>query len=228
MMGGPRLAEVMSKVAHELRSPLTSIHGFSSTLIKRWDRFSDEQKLQLVETIFADAQRMARIVSEVLDLARAESGQLELNRSWLDLREVLEQSVERVAHLPGHERVALRVPDEAQVHGDGDRLSHVFCNLIENAIKFSDEGEILVSGQRSGRQVDVTIRDRGVGIEPDRIGAIFSGPGPTGQKATPSGTGLGLYLAQALVAAHGGSIGVASKPGEGAEFTVSLPLPPDD
>ena len=80
-MSDPRLAEMISKMAHELRSPLTSVKGFSSMLMKRWDRFTDEQKFQFVETIHHDAERMSRIVSEVLDLARLESGRLELHKA---------------------------------------------------------------------------------------------------------------------------------------------------
>lgn len=228
VMRGANLAELMSKVAHELRSPLTSIQGFSSTLIKSWDRFSDEQKRQLVETIYSDSHRMARIVSEVLDLARAESGRLELNSSWLDLAAVLDNAIARVEHLPGSERVVVQVPEGGQVHGDFERLAHVFRNLIENAVKFSDEGDIVVSSNQTGDRVVVTVQDAGVGIEPERLGTIFEGPGPTGQKTGPSGTGLGLYLTKGLVAAHGGEIAADSVPGGGSTFTVVLPVPADD
>lgn len=227
-MAGANLAELMSKVAHELRSPLTSLQGFSATLIKRWDRFSDEQKRQLVETIYADSERMARIVSEVLDLARAESGRLELTKAWLDLRSVLDHALERAEHLPGHDRVVLEVPDGAQVYGDLERLAHVFFNLIENSIKFSDEGDIVVTAEPAPDVITVEVADRGIGIEPDRLESIFEGPGPTGQKSGPSGTGLGLYLTRALVAAHGGSIAASSTPGQGATFQVTLPVPDDD
>ena len=223
MDDAPRFAEMISKIAHELRSPLTSVKGFSSTLIRRWDRFSDEQKFQFVETIYADAERMGRIVSEVLDLARMESGRLELHLQNVDLAALATQAAAHHAALPGADRVQIQVPDGLRAHGDPERLSHVLGNVIENAIKFSDEGPITVSGRDLGAMVEVTVTDAGVGIEEERLDSVFSGPGPTGQKATPSGTGLGLYLSKRLVEAHGGKISVASEPGKGSTFTLTLP-----
>src|SRR3989337_4166550 len=110
-MSDPRLAEMISKMAHELRSPLTSVKGFSSMLIKRWDRFTDEQRLQFVETIHHDAERMSRIVSEVLDLARLESGRLELHRANHDLGPIAERAVRNTEIHPGSERIAASIPE---------------------------------------------------------------------------------------------------------------------
>ena len=223
MDDAPRFAEMISKIAHELRSPLTSVKGFSSTLIRRWDRFSDEQKFQFVETIHADAERMGRIVSEVLDLARMESGRLELHLQNVDLAALATQAAMHHAALPGADRVQVQIAEGLKAHADPERLSHVLGNIIENAIKFSDEGPIVVAGRSLGDTVEVTVSDEGVGIEPERLGSVFSGPGPTGQKATPSGTGLGLYLSKRLVDAHDGSMSVTSEPGRGSTFKVTLP-----
>ncbi len=220
---GPRFAEMISKIAHELRSPLTSVKGFSSTLIRRWDRFTDEQRFQFVETIHSDAERMARIVSEVLDLARLETGRLELHLQNVDLAALATAAAGHHKALPGSERVEVRLRDGLVAHADPERLTHVLGNLIENAIKFSDEGAILVEGRASPPAVELSVSDQGVGIEPERLEAVFSGPGPTGQKATPSGTGLGLYLSKRLMEAHGGSISVRSSRGTGSTFTITLP-----
>ncbi|MEA2433420.1 MAG: hypothetical protein QOG54_877 [Actinomycetota bacterium] len=222
MDDAPRFAELISKIAHELRSPLTSVKGFSSTLVRRWDRFTDEQKFQFVETIHADAERMSRIVSEVLDLARMETGRLELNKTMVDVGEMARRAVEHNAGLPGSDRVTIDA-ENVSVFADGERMGHVFGNLVENAIKFSDDGEIQVSARREGEWVEVRVLDHGVGIEPERLTTVFMGPGPTGQKATPSGTGLGLYLSKRLVETHGGTIEVTSSPGDGSTFTVRLP-----
>jgi hypothetical protein len=219
----PRFAEMISKIAHELRSPLTSVKGFSSTLIRRWDRFSEEQRFQFVETIHADAERMGRIVSEVLDLARLETGRLELHQQNVDLGALTEKAAGHHAALPGSDRVKVQVPEGLRTYADPDRLEHVLGNLIENAIKFSDEGDILVTGHDAGETVELSVTDHGVGIEEDRLEVVFLGPGPTGQKATPSGTGLGLYLSKRLIEVHGGDISVQSTPGEGSTFTVVLP-----
>lgn len=223
MDDAPRFADMISKIAHELRSPLTSVKGFSSTLIRRWDRFTDEQKFQFVETIHTDAERMGRIVSEVLDLARMESGRLELHLQNVNLAALATSAASHHAALPGADRVRVKIPEDLLAQADPERLGHVLGNIIENAIKFSDEGPIVVNGRSVGGAVEVTVADEGVGIEPERVGSVFSGPGPTGQKATPSGTGLGLYLSKRLVEAHGGSLSVASRPGQGSTFTVTLP-----
>ena len=219
----PRFAEMISKIAHELRSPLTSVKGFSSTLIRRWDRFTDEQKFQFVETIHSDAERMGRIVSEVLDLARLETGRLELHQQNVELSAIATQAAGHHAALPGADRVEVRIAEGLRAFADPERLGHVLGNLIENAIKFSDEGAIVIDGSADDGRVSVRVSDRGVGIGPDRLGDVFSGPGPSGQKATPSGTGLGLYLSKRLMEAHGGSIEVESTPGEGSTFTIVLP-----
>jgi signal transduction histidine kinase len=216
-------ADMISKIAHELRSPLTSVKGFSATLLGRWDRFSDEQRYELIEAIHADAERMGRIVSEVLDLARLESDRLELHRRQIELKDVAVKAAEHVARLPGSDRIQVEVPEDLIAHVDGERIEHVLTNLIENAVKFSEKGPITVSGKKVDGMVQVTVTDSGVGVEADRLGSIFLGPGPTGQVATPLGTGLGLYLSRKLVQAHGGTLEVDSTEGEGSTFTMLVP-----
>jgi len=224
MSDDQRFAEMISKIAHELRSPLTSVKGFSSTLIKRWDKFTDDQKFQFIETINADADRMSRIVSEVLDLARLETGRFELHATGIELRPVAEKAATHHAMLPGADRVVVDVPEGLSAWADPDRLGHVLSNLVENAIKFSDEGDIRISGRALDEdKVEVSVTDQGVGIEESRLAEVFSGPAPAGQRATPSGTGLGLYLSRRLVEAHGGSIAVQSELEKGSSFTIVLP-----
>ena len=224
MSDDQRFAEMISKIAHELRSPLTSVKGFSSTLIKRWDKFTDEQKFQFVETIHSDADRMSRIVSEVLDLARLESGRFELHATRVDLRSIAEKACTHHATLPGAERVEVDVPEGLTAWADAERLGHVLSNLVENAVKFSDEGPIRISAKPlDDGGVELKISDQGIGIESERLDHVFSGPAPSGQRATPSGTGLGLYLSRRLVEAHGGSIVVESEVDRGSTFTVVIP-----
>ena len=221
--GGTGFAELISKIAHELRSPLTSVKGFSATLVKRWDRFTDEQRLQFVETIYADAERMGRIVSEVLDLARLESNSLEINPHEVGVRAIAEQSAEHLAGLTGGDRVSVDVAEDAVVFVDPERLGHMLRNLIENAIKFSDEGAITVTAETKGDEVEIKVIDEGIGISQDRLEDLFRGPGPTGQRSGPSGTGLGLYLTRRLAEAHGGSLSVESRYEEGSTFALRLP-----
>ena len=216
-------AELISKIAHELRSPLTSVKGFSATLVKRWDRFTDEQRLQFVETIHADAERMGRIVSEVLDLARLEANRLEIHPAEVEVAGVARQSAEHLSGLPGGERVTVDVSDEIKAFVDPERLGHMLRNLIENAIKFSDEGDIRVTAGARDGNVEIVVEDSGIGIEDERLGDLFLGPAPHGQRSGPSGTGLGLYLTRRLAEAHGGDISVDSEVGKGSRFTITLP-----
>lgn len=216
-------AELISKIAHELRSPLTSVKGFSATLVKRWDRFTDEQRLQFVETIHADAERMGRIVSEVLDLARLEANRLEIHPAEVEVAGVAQQSAEHLAGLPGGERVTVDIPPDVKAYVDPERLGHMLRNLIENAIKFSDEGDIKVTADAHDGAVDIVVEDAGIGIEEERLDDLFLGPAPHGQPSGPSGTGLGLYLTRRLAEAHGGAISVESEEGKGSRFTITLP-----
>ena len=221
-------AELISKIAHELRSPLTSVKGFSATLVKRWDRFTDEQRLQFVETIHADAERMGRIVSEVLDLARLEANRLEIHVQDVKVASIAKQSADHLAGLSGGDRVEVTIPDDLTAHVDPERLGHMLRNLIENAIKFSDEGPITIRAIGSDGEVAIVVEDRGIGIEPHRVPELFSGPAPAGQRSGPSGTGLGLYLTRRLAEAHGGSLAVQSEPDQGSIFTLVLPAGPSD
>jgi signal transduction histidine kinase len=216
-------AALVSQVAHELRSPLTSIKGFSATLVKAWDRFSDDERLRFVETISADAERMNRIVSEVLEAARIESGRLRLELRETALAPVIKRAIERMGELPGTQRVTAKVDEALSAYVDPARLENIIATLIENAIKFSDEGSIDVDARPAERGVELRVRDQGIGIEQDRIPEIFDRPSRRVEHATPSGSGLGLYLARRLVEAQGGSIGVQSEPGAGSTFTVRLP-----
>ncbi|CAN5650212.1 hypothetical protein BH24ACT26_BH24ACT26_06700 [soil metagenome] len=223
-MSDIEFAEMISKIAHELRSPLTAVQGFSGTLVKRWDRFSDEQRLELVTTIHSDAVRMGRIISEVLDLARLETGHLTLTVDEVSVAAVAERVAGNVGRLPGAERLSTDIPDELMVSADAARLEHIMTNVVENAIKFSDEGPVELSARADAGGVEISVADQGVGIEPERLTSIFAGPAPSSaQSATPMGSGLGLYLTKRLVEAHGGSIAVESRPDAGSRFTVSLP-----
>jgi signal transduction histidine kinase len=228
-MENHRFAEMISKIAHELRSPLTSIKGFSSTLTQRWDRFTDEQRLQFVETIHADSERMGRIVTEVLDLARIEAGRLQLAPRPTALRAVAETAIDHLGKLRGVERIVVDIDEEIRVWADPERLTHILRNLIENGLKFSDEGPITIEARPAGSgTVETRVSDEGVGIAEELLTEVFSGPAPIAQKSGPTGAGLGLYLTRRLTEAHGGSIRVESKVDAGSTFIVTLPTEAPD
>ncbi|MGH2751159.1 MAG: sensor histidine kinase [Actinomycetota bacterium] len=213
-------AQLIAGAGHELRSPLTSVKGFSATLVKRWDRFTDEQRLQFIETIHADSERMSRIVTEVLDLARAEVGQLELQLGPVNLGVCVNLVIERFQD-DGIERLEVDVPDGLSAWTDRERLERGIENLIENALKFSD-GPVSVSADVKDDVVQVAVSDNGPGVDPEHLPRIFSAAGPRGHKA-PTGLGLGLVLMYRVLEAQGASLAVASEPSTGATFTITLP-----
>jgi hypothetical protein len=221
MSDEPRFAELIARSGHELRSPLTSIKGFSSTLVKRWDRFTDEQRLQFIETIHADSERMGRIVSEVLDLARAEVGNLELQLGPVNLPVCIKTVVDRYAEGPDVDRIEMDVPDGLKAWTDRDRFERSLDNLIENACKFST-GRISIVAERRGDSTLVSVADQGDGIDPKHLPNLFLAPGPRGNKA-PSGLGLGLMLSDKVLRAQGASIAVDSRPQSGTTFTMTFP-----
>ena len=226
-MTDTRIADMISKIAHELRSPLTSVKGFSSMLLTRWDRFTDEQRFQFIETIHADAERMGRIVSEVLDLARMEADRLELHQGRIEVADVAHKAAARLGELPGTERIEYTIYEGLTVWVDAERLEAVLGQLLENAVRYSDEGSIVVAAEPADGGVQIEVKDNGVGIEPEVLPHIFSGPAPRGAGyKPPSGAGLGLYLSRGLVEAHGGRISAKSAPGEGSVFTIWLPEGP--
>ncbi|MFN2488440.1 MAG: sensor histidine kinase [Actinomycetota bacterium] len=222
-MSDAHFAEMISKIAHELRSPLTAVQGFSGTLVKRWDSFDDARRLELVTFVHADAVRMGRIISEVLDLARLETQRLELNLADVNIAATAARAAANVARLPGSERLTIDVDEGLTVWADAARLEHILTNLVENAVKFSDEGPIEMSARRTDDTIEVAVADRGIGLEPERLPDLFSGPAPMGQYSVPMGSGLGLYLTKRLVEAHGGAIEVTSDPGAGSRFAIVLP-----
>lgn len=225
-MNETRFAELIAKVAHDMRSPLTSIKGFSTTLVSRWDRFDDTQRFELVEAIAADADRMSRIVSEVLDLARLESDSLELRRRHANLSELVDKAVEDVRVLPGSDRIEVSIPGELGLVVDPDRFRNVLFHVLENAVRFSEEGPIDVSAALRAGDVVIDVTDRGAGIPPDRLASIFDGPDGRSGRAATRGLGLGLYLSRRLVEAHGGKITVTSEQDEGTTFEITVPKEP--
>jgi signal transduction histidine kinase len=220
--------EFLSSVSHELRTPLTAIIGYTQLIRKRFQNDpAQSQTYQQMQVIWTQAERLHRLIETILDISRIERGQLQLQMEELNLRELLDDVVERIR---GAARATLtfkvRVPaDLCPLQGDRIRLEQVFAHLLSNAAKYSPaDGVVRATARQAGDQVVVEISDQGPGIRTVETARLFE---RYYQADIPlnraGGLGLGLYVTRAIVEAHGGTIAVESAPGAGALFRVTLP-----
>ncbi len=219
-------SEFVSLVSHEFRTALVGIQGFSEMI--RDEELPTTDVKSFAGDINKDAQRMNRLINDMLDLDRIEAGKLSLSIQPVDLNAVLQEAIERGrASSANHVVNANFDPSQPIVNCDPDRLAQIVSNLLSNAIKYSPNGgEILVSSRVTEGFVDVGVRDHGVGISPDFVKRLFSRYEryeKTSGKIV--GTGLGLAIARQIVEMHGGKIWVDSTMGSGSEFHFTLPLP---
>lgn len=217
-------ADLVSTVAHELRSPLTSVKGFTATLLAKWSRFTDEQKLVMLETVNNDADRVTRLITELLDVSRIESGRLEVRRQVVDLPARARRLVAgRVAAGEREDRFRLVVGDDLpEMWLDQDKIDQILGNLVENAVRHG-RGTVTIEIESVGWGVAVSVRDEGEGIEPELAPRVFRQFWRGGNSRRRGGTGLGLFIVKGLVEAHGGTIVVQRAPEGGAEFRFTVP-----
>ncbi|HYZ91697.1 MAG TPA: ATP-binding protein [Actinomycetota bacterium] len=218
-----KTVELIATVSHEIRSPLTTIKGFTKTLIDRWDRLSDDTKREMLLAINADADRVTRLLTELLDVSRLEAGRLTLHRRPVDLRELAGETVDDLAERSARHVVRLVPGDPVGVQGDPDKLRQVVTNFIENALKYTDEGTVTVTCSMQGEWGKVAVADEGPGIPTARQAVLFEKFSRHDVPGAPSGTGLGLYICKGLIEAHGGRIGVSSGDGSGSTFWFEVP-----
>jgi signal transduction histidine kinase len=226
--------DLVANVSHELKTPLTSIQGFSQAILDGTVQHPEGVQ-QAASVIHAEANRMNQMVLELLDLARLDGGAVEFRRGAVDLGSLMEYILARFQHQAAGSDIdlALKQGDPMTLVGDGERLAQVFSNLVDNAIKHTPTGgRVEVRLAKLGDFAEIFVADTGPGIPESERARIFerfyqldkSRPGGRGR-----GIGLGLPIAAEIVQAHGGSISVRSKPGQGTIFVVKLPLvQPDD
>ena len=223
-------ADLVSTVAHELRSPLTSVKGFTATLLGKWGRFTDDQKRIMLETVNADADRVTRLITELLDVSRIESGRLEMRRQVVDVVATAAKVIAgRVAAGDQEDRFRLDVRGELpEMWLDPDKVEQILANLVENALRHGGGTVTIVvepvpshaAGVRPIEGAAVSVCDEGEGIAPETVPRVFR---QFWRGKRRSGTGLGLFIVKGLVEAHGGTITVRRAPGGGAEFRFILP-----
>jgi PAS domain S-box-containing protein len=220
-------AELVSTVAHELRSPLTSVKGFTATLLAKWGKFTDDQKRVMLETVNADADRVTRLITELLDVSRIESGRMEVHRQLVDVPDRARRIIAgRVAAGEPEDRFRLEVaPGLPETWLDADKIDQILGNLVENAVRHG-AGIVTVMAQRADTGDDqhqaivVSVRDQGEGIPPEVAHRVFR---QFWRGKRRGGTGLGLYIVKGLVESLGGDITVGRAPGGGAEFRFIVP-----
>lgn len=215
-------AALVTTVAHELRSPLGAVRGFSQTLRNRWTQLRDDQKLWMVDAIEADAARLQRQVGELLDISRIDAGRLELRPRDVDLLAQLDAVIERLesAGTSSGPFQVVSADHEVPLRADPDRLTQILSNLLENAVRHGG-GRVRVSVERCGDTVRFDVSDEGPGIAPEHRRLVFSRFWQA--RGRHGGNGLGLYVVHGLVRAHGGSIEVLDQ-AHGATFRVTLPV----
>ncbi len=218
-------ADLVSTVAHELRSPLTSVKGFTATLLAKWPRFTDDQKKVMLETVNADADRVTRLITELLDVSRIESGRIEVHRELVSIPARAGKIISgRVAAGDTPDRYRIDVADGLpETWLDADKVDQILANLIENAVRHG-AGTVttvvepaVVAGAPG---VAVAVRDQGPGIAPEVAPRVFA---RFWRAKRRGGAGLGLFIVKGLVEAHGGEITVQQAPGGGAEFRFTMP-----
>jgi signal transduction histidine kinase len=216
--------EIVSTVSHELRSPLTSVKGYTSLLLNRWDRLADDQKRMMLEQVNHDADRVTRLITELLDISRLETGRLVLRRQMVDLAALAQTVVEKIVMEYPDLDVKLQFPSTLpSPYADPDKVEQVLSNLVENACKYGSPRGLLVAGELADRQVSVYVTDNGDGIPTEDIPRVFDKFFRRAE-GKPTGSGLGLWISRGLVEAHGGRLSATSIPGQGTTFRFTLPL----
>jgi signal transduction histidine kinase len=220
----PTGSEVVSTVSHELRSPLTSVKGYTSLLLNRWDRLKDEQKKMMLEQVHHDADRVTRLITELLDISRLETGRLVLRRQLVDLPELAAQVVEKLTLTYADLECAVSFPEGfPRVYADPDKLEQVLTNLVENAAKYGSTTGMRVDGEVLETGTAVAVTDTGEGIPAADLPKVFK-KFFRRDMGKPTGTGLGLWISRGLVEAHGGRLTATSDLGKGSVFRFTLPL----
>lgn len=217
-------SDLVATVAHELRSPLTGVKGFVATLLSKWGKLNDEQKQMMLETVNSDADRLTRLIAELLDVARIDTGRLSMFVRPMEFQPAVERVLDSIRAGTGRE-IVLDVPEPLpKVTADPDKFVQVITNLVENAIRHGEglvrltatpiEGGVPFPGVR------LHVDDEGEGIRPEIRSRVFTKFWRHGARG---GSGLGMYIIHGLLTAHGGQIRIGDAPGGGARVTIWWP-----
>jgi len=214
-------SDLVATVAHELRSPLSGVKGFVHAILNRWDKLTDDQKKLMLTTVSVDADRLSRLIAELLDVARIDTGRLQLHRRPTDL--VLK--AERVVGLLSASTartIVLETSGRPMIDADPDKVVQVLTNIVENAVRHGD-GDVLVTvapATDDPTYAEVVVTDHGEGIPAELRERVFTKFWTAG---SGGGSGLGLYIVNGLMKAHQGMATIEDAPGGGTRFTTRWP-----
>ncbi len=220
--------QFLANVSHELRTPLNAIIGYTELTRNGVYGSINEQQAERLSKVVVNSRHLLELINDVLDLSKINAGQMELKCADFDLSAMLQEVVTSVTTLAEDKGLALHLecPEGLMLHADEPRLRQVFINLAGNAIKFTEQGSMIIRAKQASDLVRVSVEDTGIGITRENHHLIFDEfrQADGGSTRKYQGTGLGLAISKRIVDMHAGSIHVQSAPGEGSTFTVVLPL----
>lgn len=220
----PATNDDVAALAHDLKNPLTIIMLEATQIEQRIGRHTTPAITRGLERIAQNAAYIDRLVSDLLDIASAEAGKLDLRIEQLDLARIVSDAVNRAVTTQDRGRVRLEICDIVYAEGDETRIERVIANLLNNAFKYSDrDGLVTLRLDRRGSSACISVIDQGPGLTADEVGRVFE-RFRRATVGTQHGYGLGLYTCRRIIEAHNGKIGVDSMPGRGARFYFELPL----
>jgi two-component system sensor histidine kinase KdpD len=220
-------SSLLSSVSHDLRTPLAIIAGAATSLLDGASRDDHAAERELLETVVQESQRLTRLVDNLLDMTRLESGGVALNRQWHVLEEIVGSALANLRRELKEHPVRVEIPPHLPlVHVDGVLLEQVFVNLLENAARYTPPGsQIEIHARHVNDSIEIRVADNGPGLPPGSEARVFEKfyRGGTSPADGRRGVGLGLSICQAIVQVHRGRISARNRPGSGAEFTIHLP-----
>lgn len=220
---------LLSSVSHDLRTPLAVVTGALSSMIESWDRLDAATRRELLQHAYAEAERLSRLLSNILEMTRLESGGMQPHKEWQSIEEVIGAALTRLEQRLHDREIEVDVPPDLPLAAfDAVLIEQVLINLIENALKYTPVHTAIMLrafgiGTPMPTAIAVQVADRGPGVQPGTEQAIF-GKFVRGTPTTGTGVGLGLTISQGIVQIHGGRIWVEQRPGGGALFTFTLPI----
>ena len=212
-------SDLVATVAHELRSPLTGVKGFVTTLLNKWELLTDDQKKLMLTTVSVDSERLSRMITELLDVARIDTGRLPLYQHPVDPLPIVQRAVDLAAASTARDLVLAAPEDVGTIQADPDKFAQVITNLVDNALRHG-AGEVRVSIQSAADGVVFVVDDEGDGIAEEIRQRVFT---KFWRHGTRGGSGLGMYIVGGLARVHGGRVDIDDAPGGGARLVVTWP-----